>query len=201
MPQKVDWRRAEFLLTAFGFVGFVTLLIRVKTLWGNLPAHPLFIHVPVILIPLSCIAALAFIAKPKLLNQYGILACVIAIIGMSSIFLAMQAGGALSGALHLQGEAAHLISEHSAAATVLAIDFVIVTALLILYFSAHRIGGGMPTGLKFADDILGSPGVYTFIRFALVIFTLVALFYIYRVGDLGARAVWDGRLQAAAAQG
>lgn len=196
--QQIDWRRAEFVLTLCGFIGFVTLLIRVRTIWAGLPAHPLFVHVPVVLIPISVLAALVCAARPALLERYGVLACAVAIIAMSSTFLAMQAGGALSGALHLHGEAAQLISEHSAAADVLAIDFTAVTAVLILTFAAHRITGGAPTGLGIADSILGSEAVYTMLRVALVILALVAAFYVYRVGDLGAKAVWEGRLQAAA---
>jgi hypothetical protein len=196
--QSVDWRRAEFVLTLFAFIGFITLLIRVKTIWAGLPAHPLFVHVPVVLIPISVIAALACAARPALLERYGVLVCAIAIIAMSSTFLAMQAGGALSNALHLHGEASQLISQHSAAAKVLAIAFTAVTALLILTFSAQRIAGGMPTGLGIADSILGADAVYTLLRVVLVIVALVAAFYVFRVGDLGAKAVWQVRLQAAA---
>jgi uncharacterized membrane protein len=197
MTRNVDWRRAEFVLTLCGLLAFIGLLIRVKQLWGGLPAHPLFVHVPVVLIPVTVLAALVCLAKPKLLDRYGILICSVAIVAMASIFLAMQAGGALSGALHLQGLAAHLISEHSAAAKVLAICFTLLTAALILTFASHRISTGMPTGLTFADNILASKAIYTLLRVVVLVLALVAAFYIYRVGDLGAQAVWDGRLHAA----
>src|ERR1700753_2836424 len=98
MTNRADWRRAEFILTLCGFAGFVTLLIRVKTLWAGLPAHPLFVHVPVVLIPVCVLAALGCAARPTLLGRYGIPICATAIVAMSSIFLAMQAGGALRGA-------------------------------------------------------------------------------------------------------
>jgi uncharacterized membrane protein len=197
---QVDWRRAEFLLAFFGVLGFATFLISIKTIYGGLPAHPLFVHVPVVLIPITILGALACVAKPKLLETYGVLLCAVGIIAMSSIFLAMQAGGALQGALHLRGRAAHLIGEHSAAAGVLAIDFALVTACLILTFASSRIRGGMPLQISFIDGILGSKAIATAIRVVLVILALVAAFYVYRVGDLGAKAVWAGRLQAAARQ-
>jgi hypothetical protein len=47
----IDWRRAEFILTLLAFLGFVTLGIKITTVYSDLPAHPLFVHVPVILIP------------------------------------------------------------------------------------------------------------------------------------------------------
>src|SRR5580658_10374874 len=113
---QVDWRRAEFVLTLLAFLGFITILIRLKTIPGGLPAHPLFIHVPVVLIPVSVLGALAVAVRPVWLERYGIALSVTSIVAMSSIFLAMQAGAALEGALNLQGEAASLIHRHSHAA-------------------------------------------------------------------------------------
>src|SRR6202042_3079285 len=92
---SVDWRRAEFILTLFGFLGFVTVAIKITTVYDGLPAHPLIIHVPVVLIPLSILGALASVMRPAWLVRYGILLCGVSIVAMSSIFLAMQAGSAL----------------------------------------------------------------------------------------------------------
>ena len=195
-PAQVDWRRAEFILTGLAFLGFITIGIRMRTIYGGLPAHPLFIHVPVVLIPLSVLGALACIARPQWFDRYGILLCLCSIVAMSSIFLAMQAGAALEGALTLTPAQAHLISEHSHAAHILAIAFVLFTACLILTFSAHRISGGMPTGLRIADSILGERGTYLLLRAGAVVLALFCAFFVYRVGDLGAKAVWLGRLHS-----
>jgi hypothetical protein len=143
-PSKVDWRRAEFVLTLLAFLGFVTLAIRITTVYSGLPAHPLFVHVPMILIPVSVVTALVFMARPEWLGRYGIALSLVSIVAMSSVFLTMQAGSALRGELHLHGEAATLISEHSQAAGILAIVFMVFTAVLIVTFAACRISGGMP---------------------------------------------------------
>ena len=193
----VDWRRAEFVLTALGFAGFLTIGIRLRTIYGGLPAHPLFIHVPVVLIPVSVLGALACVARPAWLGRFGIALSLCAIVAMSSIFLAMEAGAALLPALHLTGYRLHLILMHQQAAHILAIVFVLFTACLILTFSAHRISGGWPTGLGIADAILGSRAVYLLLRAALVLLALVSAYYVFRVGDLGAKAVWLGRLHNA----
>ena len=193
-PRGVDWRRAEFILTGLAFLGFITIGIRLKTIYSGLPAHPLFIHVPVVLIPLSVLGAFACIARPQWFERYGVLLCLCAIVAMSSIFLAMQAGSALEGALQLNPTQSQLIHEHSHAAHILAIDFVLFTACLILTFSSYRISGGMPTGLGIADSILGSRATYLALRVGLVVLALVAAYYVYRVGDLGAKAVWAGRI-------
>jgi hypothetical protein len=117
---------------------------------------------------------------------------------MSSIFLTMQAGAALRGELNLQGQAAKLISEHSQAAHILAYVYVLFTATLILTFAAQRISGGRPTGLGILDGLLSSRPMLTALRVALVLLSLVAGYMCFRTGDPGAKAVWEGRIQAAA---
>ena len=193
----VDWRRAEFVLTLLGFLGFLTLLIRITTVYEGLPAHPLFVHVPVVLIPTTVVAAIVFMIKPQWLSRYGIALAVASIIAMSSIFLTMQAGAALRAALHLQGRAGVLISEHAQAAHVLAYVYVVFTATLIVTFAARRISGGMPTGLGIVDVPLASKSVFAALRVAVVLLAAGAGYMVFRTGDLGAKAVWQGRIEAA----
>ena len=47
------------------------------------------------------------------------------------------------------------------------------------------------------DRILGAAAVFTALRVAVVVLAVVAGFMCFRTGDLGAKAVWAGRLQAA----
>jgi hypothetical protein len=194
---QVDWRRAEFVLTLLAFLGFLTLPIRVTTIYGGLPAHPLFVHLPVILVPASVIAAVVFALKRDLLARFGVALALVSITAMSSIFLTMQAGAALRRELNLQGSAAKLISEHSDAAHTLAIVYVAFTATLIVAFAAQRISRGMPTGLEILDNLLGSRRVAAGLRVLLALLALGAGYMCFRTGDLGAKAVWQGRLQAA----
>jgi uncharacterized membrane protein len=193
----VDWGRAEFVLTLLAVLGFLTLPIRITTIYDGLPAHPLFVHVPVVLIPTTVAAAVVFMFRREWLSRYGIALALVSIVAMSSIFITMQAGAALRGALHLQGQAAKLISEHSQAAHILAIVYVVFTATLIVTFAAQRISGGMPTGLGILDGLLSSKSLFAALRVALVVLSILAGYMVFRTGDLGAKAVWEGRLQAA----
>jgi hypothetical protein len=192
----VDWRRAEFVLTLLAFLGFLTLPIRLTTIYSGLPAHPLFLHVPVVLIPITILVAIVFALKREWLTRYGIALAAVSIVAMSSVFLTMQAGAALRGALHLQGRAAQLISEHSQAAHILAVLYVAFTAILILAFAAQRVSSGMPTGLTLVDGLLTARPVLAALRVGLVVLALAAGYMCFRTGDLGAKAVWQGRLEA-----
>jgi hypothetical protein len=193
----VDWRRAEFVLTILAFLGFLSLAIRVTTIYSGLPAHPLFVHVPVILIPVTIVAAIVFMIKPEWLSRWGIALAVVSIVAMSSIFLTMQAGAALRAALNLQGEAANLISQHAQAAHYLAYIYVLFTATLIVTFASRRISGGMPTGLGIVDRLLSPRPMFATLRVLLVVLSIGAGYMCFRTGDLGAKAVWQGRIQAA----
>jgi hypothetical protein len=200
-PSRTDWRRAEFVLTALGVLGFITLPIRVTTIYGGLPAHPLFVHVPVILIPVTLVAAIVCMAKTEWFSRFGIALAVVSIAAMSSVFLTMQAGAALRGALLLHGTAAHLISEHAQAAHILAIVYVAFTALLIITFAAYRITDGMPTGLGVLDDLFASKVMFEGLRVLLVVLAIGAAYMTFRTGDLGAKAVWQGRVHAVTTSG
>lgn len=196
-PTGVDWRRAEFVLTLLAFLGFLALPIRITTIYDGLPAHPLFVHVPVILIPVTVVSAIVFVAKPAWLARYGIALALVAIVAMASLFLTLQAGAALRGALHLQRPAATLISEHAQAAHILAIVYVVFTATLIVTFAAKRISSGSPTGLGVVDGLLAPKPIFAALRVALVLLAIGAGYMTFRTGDLGAKAVWQGRLQSA----
>jgi len=195
----VDWRRAEFVLTLLAFLGFLSLPIRITTVYEGLPAHPLFVHVPVVLIPTTVVAAIIFMFRTDWFGRYGIALALVSIVAMSSIFLTMQAGAALRAALHLQGEAANLISQHAQAAHYLAYIYVGFTAILIVTFAARRISSGMPTGLGIVDRLLSPRSTFTGLRVLLVALAIGAGYMVFRTGDLGAKAVWQGRIQAAQA--
>jgi hypothetical protein len=69
--------------------------VRITTLYSGLPAHPLFVHLPVILIPVSVVAAIVFMVRPVWFGRYGIVLALVSIVAMSSIFLTMQDGSGL----------------------------------------------------------------------------------------------------------
>lgn len=189
---KVDWRRAEFVLTALGFLGFFTLPIRITTIYSGLPAHPLFLHIPVMLVPITALCAIACVIRPQWFPRYGIALSVVSIVAMSSIFLTMRAGSALEQRLGLNGDP--LIQTHSHDAKILAVLYVAFTAITIITFASHRISGGMPTGLGVVDRLLSPALTVIALRVLLVLLALGSVYMCFKTGDAGAKAVWQSRL-------
>ena len=191
----VDWRRAEFVLMLPGFLGFVTVAIRITTVYDGLPAHPLIIHVPVVLIPVSILGALACVARPAWFGRYGILLCCTAIVAMSSIFLAMQ---------DRRRAAKRAAPPRSSGAP----DQRALTRGAYPRARIRRVHRdpdphllGDPNlrrhgthGLKPVDRAPSARPTLIGLQVALIVLALASAFWVFRVGDLGAKAVWQGRI-------
>jgi hypothetical protein len=192
----IDWRRAEFILTAVAFLCFLLIPVQIKTIYSGLPAHPLFLHVPVVLIPLSVLGAIALVIKPAWFRRYGIALCTMSVVAMGGLFVTMGAGSQLRSALGLYGNfgVASLIARHEHAADILRLCFIGFTAIVIVAFAAERISSGMPTGAGIIDRLLQPRGVVIFLRTALVALAIASGYMCFKTGDLGAKAVWAGRL-------
>jgi hypothetical protein len=191
-PAGTDWLRAEFVLTGVAFLCFALIPIQLTTIYSGLPAHPLFVHIPVMLIPIAVIGAVAFVIKPQWWTRYGIALSVIAIAAMAGVFITMGAGSALRNALNLHDNT--LVQRHSSAADKLRILDILFTAVVVVTFAAHRISGGMPTGQALVDRVLSPRRVVLALRVVLVLLALGTVYMCFKTGDLGAKAVWQNRL-------
>jgi hypothetical protein len=78
--------------------------------------------------------------------------------------------------------------------------YVLFTAVLIAIFAAYRISDGTPMSLGVLDALSSSRGGFNGLRVLPVILAIGAAYMTFRTGDLGAKAVWQGRIQASQAQ-
>ncbi|HTW13050.1 MAG TPA: DUF2231 domain-containing protein [Solirubrobacteraceae bacterium] len=201
--QPRGWLSPQVLLGIGGLLTFVCVAIRFNTVYEGLPAHPLFVHVPVILIPSVGIGALIILAKPRWFEQHSAWLCAVAVISLAALNLTMNAGDALRNDLGLYGNStvANLISRHAAAAGKLRVLMIFFTAVFIVAVALDRHRRGLPTGIGFIDAVVSAahralrgPGP---IRILMGLLALGCLYFVFLTGDLGARAVWQGRVQAA----
>lgn len=193
--------RAEYLLAGLAVLSLVLIPIHLTTIYSGLPAHPLFLHVPVILIPVVVIGALVFGARPQWLTRYGVALAVLSVVALAALFLTMGSGSALRTALHLNrggfGDSA-LVARHAHAADILRLLTIAFTGVLLVTVLAHRVAGGMPTGHSGADGLLSRSGVRGALRVVLAVLALACGYFVFHTGDLGAKAVWQSRLHRGA---
>jgi hypothetical protein len=155
---------------------------------GDLPLHPLVIHVVVIGVPLAVLLALLF-AFPKT-RAWARWPLGITVLGATAAtYVAKQSGLAFEAALGIKpgNPVGDLILKHSQLAQQLfwiMIAFSVI-GLLNVFLVSRRTSGS-------TEDVAKQPAIVRIVLpVLLVAVALVALLWIVRVGDLGARAVWN----------
>jgi hypothetical protein len=205
VPPAPDSRRPRWELPILGILAVLTFAmipISINTVPGGLPAHPLFVHVPVIFIPLAAVGGLTLAVMPRWLRgNGGPWVGLAAVIALGSLDLTMNAGSDLRADLGLNGPGAggvaHIIAQHAAAAGVLRVLFIAFTAFYLITLAVHATEFGS-SGVPLGNRIFAAIRSVAFSTVALRVITgalaLACLVYVYRVGDLGAKAVWYARL-------
>jgi hypothetical protein len=152
---------------------------------GNLPLHPLVVHAAVIGVPLAALMAFLF-AFPRT-REWARWPLAITVVGATAVtFVARQSGLAFEAALGITpgNPVGNLILRHSMLANQLfyiMIGFSVIGLLNVFVVSKRAADGAAKQSaiLRIGLPIL------------LVAAAVVALAWIVRVGDLGARAVWN----------
>jgi hypothetical protein len=201
------------VLGILGVLTFALIPIKINTIYSGLPAHPLFLHVPVILIPVAGVAALALAARPSWWTQHGVWVTLVAVAGLGSLNLTMAAGKALKQDLGVPlagfggaagfagGGDSLLIARHEHAADLLRILTILFTAVLIVSLALFREHRGAPvTGIGFVDGLVARlrsvPAVSVLARAAMAVLAVLCLYFVFHTGDLGAKAAWQGRIHS-----
>jgi len=186
----------EWALAILALLTFVLIPLQINTIYSGLPAHPLFLHVPVMLIPLAAIAALVLVAWPRLFARHGIWVGVVTVAALGATNLTIGAGKQLRSDLHLGGPG--LVAQHASAGDKLRLLMILFTALLLIAVAVFRTPGPRVTGVGPVDGALGGVrsgvGLGVLLRVLVAVLALASLYFVFHTGDLGAKAVWQHRL-------
>jgi hypothetical protein len=186
------------VLGILGVLTFALIPVKINTIYGGLPAHPLFLHVPVILIPVAGVAALALAARPAWWGRHGVWVTAVAVVALGALNLTMAAGKALRNDLGVPsagvGGPAALIARHEHAADLLRIFTILFTALLIVSLAVYRAESGVAVLDGVLARLRDSAAATIALRAALAVLAALCLYFVFHTGDLGAKAVWQGRI-------
>lgn len=180
---------------------------------GGLPAHPLIVHLPVVLVPLATIGALIMVIRPRSRRTYAIPTAIIASVAAVATQLAISSGESLEERVR----ETDLIERHSEIAEQ-ARPFVFVFAAIMIAIAVwdlverRRAVVASPSDDALARSTTGSaiatadpatrpPAVRSTAATALIVLTALGLVtgvastvQVYRTGHSGATATWDDTL-------
>jgi hypothetical protein len=151
---------------------------------GGLPIHALVLHVVVFAVPLATLLALLF-AYPRTRNWARWPLAIVGVGTLGATFVTKESGEALEQALGIGpgSPVGDLVDRHQQLANQLLIMVAVFAVLAVASsFLVSRINvepHRPPVAIEIGLPVL------------LVIVGLVMSFWTYRVGDLGARAVWN----------
>ena len=153
----------------------------------GLPAHPLFVHVPVVLIPLVGIGAIAMAFSARVRDRFGWLILAFGIVAGLSTQLAIQTGKALRH--HVPQSAALRRHVHIAESIRPLVLLLFLVALAVMLIDRRAVGKWPFTG-RAPSGGLGRAGTACMIVLTIVVAvgTTVRLF---QIGDSGAKATWE----------
>jgi hypothetical protein len=154
---------------------------------GDLPLHPLVVHAAVVGIPLAALFAFLF-AFPKT-REWARWPLAITVVGVTVVtYVARQSGLAFEAALGVTpgNPVGELVLQHSLLANQLFYIMIAFAAIGLLNVFVVRRSTSDSTHAAKQPAI-----IRVVLPILLVAVAVVALLWVVRVGDLGARAVWN----------
>ena len=165
----------------------------VKTIF-NLPAHPLFVHAPIVLLPLLAIVTIVAAVRPVVARRIGYWLPVAAVLVFVSIIMAMNSGEALDDALRADlGDIARKHRHLAETTRLLAFGMLVATAAL-WWVTRRRTSdegpGTVATSLR-SPVVMGVGAI-------VVVLSALSTVWVIRTGHEGARIHWSGVIKPAA---
>lgn len=162
----------------------------------GLPAHPLLVHIPVVLLPLAAIATVALIARRAWYERYRWVVLLMGAIGTVGAFLAAASGESLEAQIRAKegADAVRELQDHAGAGdlarTLAIVFFVALAAYVIVPWLLDRRAPTAPTGE--APISTNTPRWLRASLSVVVVATAVAsMASIVDAGHSGASRAWD----------
>ncbi|MEV0494134.1 DUF2231 domain-containing protein [Streptomyces atratus] len=161
---------------------------------NGIPAHVLFVHVVVILVPLTALALVLCAIWPSVMRRFRLTLPILALVTLVSVPLTTDAGEWLE--RHVESNA--LVRKHAELGDGL-LPWVIALFLMAtaVWWSYRRAANRPPDTAGSTSSTVATP-----LRVAAAALSLVigvgAGVQVYRIGDSGAKAAWHDGYSAAA---
>lgn len=161
-----------------------------ENLFG-LPAHPLLVHVPVVLVPLAAIGAVAMAVRQAWMRSFGWVVTALAGVGFLGTLLAASSGEELEERREASGQTiSKVLQDHGemgeAAEVWVALFFALVLAWVVFSWWRRRAGDE-----KVAAKVRKPKAISIALMVLALASSAAATVSITATGHNGAKAVWD----------
>ncbi|HEY5861346.1 MAG TPA: DUF2231 domain-containing protein [Actinomycetota bacterium] len=160
----------------------------IETIFG-LPAHPLLVHVPVVLIPLCAAGAVWIVVWPSWRPRIGWIVVVLSGFTVVMSKLAADSGEALEDALDRESSLLERHTELGDTFVWFALAFFVAVLALMLWDRAQRRKAD-PSGGSTGRARATTPAAIV-LSILVVVTAAAASFRVYQVGHSGAESVWN----------
>lgn len=170
---------------------------------GGLPLHPLVVHFVVALLVIAPLGALLTALWPAVRRRFGWLAFAAAAVATILVPVATTSGENLANRLALTGPTGEQVSKHEELADLmiwwsLGLTVALGALMVVHTMAARKTTAKVAVGSAGAEEEVEEPGqkAPALLMIVLAVLTVGAAvgtgIHVYRVGDAGARAVWEG---------
>ena len=160
--------------------------LNISRIFG-LPAHPLFVHLPVVLIPLTGIGAIAMAASVRVRARYGWLVLAVGVVAGLSTQLAIESGQALR---HSVPQSAALRRHVHIASSIRPLILLLFLLALAVMLIDRRARGEWPFVRLSGTHATPAP-----VRVGAAVLTVLVAIganaRLFQIGDSGAKATWE----------
>lgn len=158
-----------------------------KTFTG-VPAHPLFVHAPVVLLPLLAIVTVVAAVRPGVLRRLGMWLPIASVVVFVSVLLAMQSGEALYDVV--VEEKGSALDKHVDLANLTRVfAFGMLLSTVAMWFWARRTASA---GATSAGSPTRRDPVMLGIAAVVIVLSALSTIWLIRTGHEGARIHWKG---------
>jgi uncharacterized membrane protein len=168
--------------------------MEISKLFG-LPAHPLLVHVPVVLLPIAIIGAFLMVLSPSWRGRIGWLVVIAAGVSLLFVQLAIGSGEALEESVEDSVSSTEILKSHAHLGEALrpyaAVFFVAVLALMLYdRWRARRAAAGEPSAIALAAKGTWRDPVMATVAVVVLVSAVLSGIWVYRAGHSGAESVW-----------
>lgn len=165
--------------------------MEIESLFG-LPAHPLLVHAPVVLIPLAAFTALVALVWTGGRRPLALATVLLAWAGAVGAVLAAGAGEALQNALGEDNPLVHDHAELGESLRIIAFVFALAATVFVAVVWADRLPVAAESGI---GRLLRRRGAVVGAGVLMVLLAALATGWTIQTGHSGAKAVWQEEWQ------